>query len=82
MGRYRKKPLVIEAFQWQGEEVLGLQRIAVGITEKGHEIYNLIIPTREGMMYASPGDWIITGIAGEQYPCKPEIFAASYEEVP
>ena len=39
----------------------------------------LMIATREGVMTASPGDWIIRGVAGELYPCKPEIFAATYE---
>ena len=39
------------------------------------------IKTREGTMTAEPGDWLITGVAGEQYPCKPEIFAQTYEEV-
>jgi hypothetical protein len=39
------------------------------------------IVTREGEMTANPGDWIITGVAGEQYPCKPDIFARTYERV-
>lgn len=39
------------------------------------------IETLEGTMYASPGDWIITGIKGERYPCKPDIFEATYEAV-
>lgn len=39
------------------------------------------IETLEGIMTASPGDWIITGVKGERYPCKPEIFEATYEEV-
>ena len=39
------------------------------------------IPTREGTMIGNPGDWLITGIAGEQYACKPEIFDKTYEEV-
>lgn len=39
----------------------------------------LKIPTLEGEMTASPGDWIITGVKGERYPCKPEIFALTYE---
>ncbi len=39
------------------------------------------IPTLEGVMLASPGDWIITGVRGEKYPCKPDIFAATYEPV-
>lgn len=41
----------------------------------------LIIHTREGDMTAMPGDWIITGVAGETYPCKPDIFALTYERV-
>ena len=39
------------------------------------------IETLEGVMHANPGDWIITGISGEQYPCKPDIFEATYERV-
>ena len=42
---------------------------------------DLYIHTLEGVMHASPGDWIITGINGEQYPCKPDIFAKTYEPV-
>lgn len=41
----------------------------------------LLIETLEGVMRADPGDWIITGVKGEKYPCKPDIFAATYEEV-
>lgn len=41
----------------------------------------LYIDTLEGRMRASPGDWIITGVNGEQYPCKPDIFEKSYEPV-
>ena len=48
---------------------------------KGGDQRGIVIPTLEGEHLASPGDWIIKGIAGEFYPCKPEIFANSYEEV-
>ncbi|GGJ68233.1 hypothetical protein GGR02_001809 [Anoxybacillus voinovskiensis] len=41
----------------------------------------MTIPTMEGILKANPGDWIITGIHGEQYPCKPEIFEKTYEPV-
>jgi len=41
----------------------------------------MIIPTLEGDLRADPGDWIVTGIEGEKYPCKPDIFAATYEKV-
>jgi len=43
--------------------------------------YFLSVRTREGVMRADPGDWIICGVAGEFYPCKPEIFEATYEPV-
>ena len=42
----------------------------------------MTIQTLEGPMHASVGDWIITGIRGEQYPCKPDVFDRTYEEVP
>ncbi len=58
--KYRKKPVIIEAYQTDKE---------------------IIIPTLEGNMRASAGDYIITGINGEQYPCKPDIFAKTYEPV-
>lgn len=41
----------------------------------------LIVPTLEGPLRAAPGDWIITGIRGEQYPCKPDVFEKTYEPV-
>lgn len=75
MRQYRKKPVVIEAFQWTGQEDTGYNVI---VTEQGTQ---LVIPTLEGAMYASIGDWIITGVAGEVYPCKPHIFTATYERV-
>jgi hypothetical protein len=79
MPKFRKRPVVIEAFQWHGESVDGFERIAVGKDELSMECYNLRIPTLEGVMYASEGDYIITGVKGETYPCKPDIFAATYE---
>ncbi len=79
--RYRKKPVVIEAFQFcnparefqEGNVYYGFD---VHSDDKG---YFLTIPTLEGDMRANEGDWIITGVKGEKYPCKPEIFAATYE---
>ena len=59
-GQFRKKPVVIEAYQTDKE---------------------LVIHTLEGDMLAAPGDWIITGLRGEQYPCKPDIFEKSYERL-
>lgn len=82
--KFRKKPVVIEAIQFNGfgiDDNWTSEERAVFM--KGAEIYrdnnDLIIHTREGDMRASVGDWIIKGIAGEFYPCKPDIFEKTYE---
>ncbi len=85
MGLYRKKPVVIEAVQLRDLEVrtlIALQNIA-GL---GNDIFRvesdgIVIKTLEGDMKASIGDFIIKGIQGEFYPCKPDIFEKTYEEV-
>lgn len=88
MGQFRKKPVVIEAFQWEPgcafpapafNELPPLARI-VGDDRTPDEHY-LAIQTLEGTMRANPGDWIIKGVKGEFYPCKPDIFEATYEAV-
>jgi len=76
--RYRKKPVVVEAVQWDGGnqgEVPGLDRWVVD-----YDLMVVRIETLEGEMLASEGDWIIKGVAGECYPCKPDIFGKTYEE--
>ena len=75
MKKYRKKPVVIEAVQYDPKEAYPF----VGRTGSANP-YGYI-DTLEGTMTVSPGDWIIKGIAGEYYPCKPDIFEATYEEV-
>lgn len=83
MGLYRKKPVVIEAFQWNGnadqtdDPVWIVEAIKAGKVIIGQGI--LQIETLEGVMEAKPGDWIIKGVQGEIYPCKPDIFEATYE---
>jgi len=79
MAKYRKKPVVIDAMQWNGPaDNAALQAFAGHWASVGEGVY---ITTLEGSMKASPGDWIIKGIKGEFYPCKPDIFAATYELV-
>lgn len=81
--KYRKKPVVIEAVQWIGEnldEVLAFCPTA-GCFKKGIETVGVIIPTLEGDHLARVGDYIIKGVKGEFYPCKPDIFEQTYEEV-
>lgn len=77
--KYRKKPVTIEAIQWNGENLFEIQRF-MGSTVVNHGSV-LIIPTLEGDMYASLNDYIIKDINGKFYPCKPYIFAKTYEEV-
>lgn len=87
--KYRKRPVEVEAFQWSGD----IWELWEWILSTGHELQKkgwphkrnadgtLTIKTLEGDHLAQHGDWIIRGVAGEFYPCKPEIFAATYERV-
>lgn len=77
--KYRKKPVTIEAIQWNGENLSEIDEFTEGKV-KNHESV-LIIQTLECDMYASLNDYIINGVNGEFYPCKPYIFAKTYEEV-
>ena len=83
MAKYRKKPVVIEAVFYGGEEDYNFLRSFVGNAHPLHQMGDgrVGITTLEGVMAASPGDWIIRGVKGEFYPCKPDIFAATYEAV-
>lgn len=84
MPFYRKKPVTIEAVQWTGDNTLEAgQFMGMSPDFSAKRVYGkiiLLIPTLEGVMEASVGDYIIKGIKGEFYPCKPDIFAASYEQ--
>ena len=76
---YRKKPVTVEAVQWTGENRAEMCEF---IDSEVFEIIprvGLVIHTLEGDHHASPGDYIIKGVNGEFYPCKPDIFAKTYE---
>ena len=84
--QYRKKPVVIEAVQYDGNfrclDIFPISEVShfiISSDEKGNECIK--IPTLEGEMIASIGDYIIKGVKGEYYPCKPDIFEATYEKV-
>lgn len=79
MPQYRKKPVVIEAVQYVGPNFEEMEKFVGGDAE--FRDGQLIIATLEGAMKASIGDFIIKGVKGEFYPCKPDIFAATYELV-
>ena len=79
MPKFRKKPVVIEAHQFFDDKPFPEGVCDCG--EKPAEIAGAHIHTLEGTHEVSPGDWVITGIQGERYPCKPDIFAATYDPV-
>jgi hypothetical protein len=86
MPKFRKKPVVIEAVQWDGQDYATIAQFVgaasqVVRNELSPTDTTLLITTLEGDMIAREGDWIIRGIKGEFYPCKPDIFAATYEAV-
>ncbi|MDR4318691.1 Prophage Lp2 protein 33 [Niallia circulans] len=80
MSKYRKKPVVVEAELYREglEDGFTLAPIAENVRGVVMKPY---IKTLEGDMIVSPGDYIITGVKGERYPCKPDIFEQTYEKV-
>lgn len=86
--KYRKRPVVIEAFKYTKHNQGYIPLWAVRAFENGVLFYSgegykndLCINTLEGVHHVSAGDYIIRGVAGELYPCKPDIFELTYEEV-
>ena len=77
--KFRKKPVVIEAVQWRGDLESELAINKLGTAESVPMTDTLRISTLEGVMTASLWDWIIKGVKGEFYPCKPDIFEMTYE---
>lgn len=80
--KYRKKPVIIEAEQWMGHQpnhsYVSKNPDRFGVYIEGNNYY---IDTLEGRHTVTKGDWIITGVKGEKYPCKPDIFEMTYEPV-
>lgn len=82
MNKYRKRPVVIEAVQWTGDNTAEIANFTNAEWSRNHNgNTTLEIPTLEGVMTASKGDFIIKGVNGEFYPCKPDIFEKTYELV-
>ena len=85
-GRYRRKPVVVDAFRWTGgkdqthDPAWIVEALGNGTAWINHDPFQLVIKTLEGNHAADPGDWIIRGVKGELYPCKPNIFPLIYEE--
>ena len=82
INKYRKKPVIVEAVIWTGNNIDEVKELAKSAVENIIFVNNnLYIETLEGNMNVSVGDYIIKGIAGEFYPCKPDIFKETYETV-
>jgi len=87
MGKYRKIPVVVEAEPFFGQGDAGVVDMFIDKEDRicddcGKRIdLHGIVRTLEGNHIVCPGDWIITGIENERYPCKPRIFAKTYEKV-
>jgi hypothetical protein len=78
--KFRKKPVVIEAIQWNGKNYSEVNKF-FGCDKFISDGDRVVIRTLEGRMLAEVGDWIIKGVKGEFYPCKPDIFEKTYEKV-
>lgn len=79
--QYRKKPVIVEVLQFTAIGVIDWDKIyefCPDVRPRNGELY---IKTIEGEMHVSPNDYIIKGVKGEFYPCKPDIFEATYEAV-
>ncbi len=84
MSKFRKKPVVIEASQWfkQGDHpAVTVRPNYDNYLDGGMGWIETLEGGNDGAQVVTPGDWIITGVRGEHYPCKPDIFAATYEPV-
>ena len=80
MARYKTKPCEIEAIQWTGENLIELLDWGQG-NILWNDVDDLFIDTLEGRMKANINDYIIKGLRGEFYPCKPDVFEKKYEKV-
>jgi len=86
--KFRKKPVVIDAWQWDGtwDNAVAITRNVLSgeaaVIQVGESPVRFTIPTLEGEHIVSPHDWIIKGVKGEFYPCKPDIFDMTYELEP
>lgn len=86
MAKFRKKPVVVEAVQWTGDNIYDIHQFMYPVNPHYMKEFSnrddiIGIQTLEGMHIANKGDWIIKGIKDEFYPCKPDIFEMTYESV-
>ncbi len=82
MAKYRKKPVMIEAVQFTGSNYREVDDMVGRPTNWEGAPDTFLVQTLEGEMTARVGDWLIKGVRGELYPCKPDIFEETYEPIP
>lgn len=81
MKKFRKKPVVISAVQWTGDNHNEIIEFMQGTVPKFSKFDEVLIETLNGTVSATKGEWICRGVQGEYYPCKPDIFDQTYESV-
>lgn len=82
MAKFKKKPVEIEAIQWDGTENSSHEILRFCDTATWHVLGNIMmIDTLEGTLQVSVNDWVIKGVKGEFYPCKPDIFKLTYDQI-
>ncbi len=79
MSQYRKKPIVVEALQYTGKNHNEMLHFMCPDLPDDAVAFDETIKTLEGKLHVSPMDWVIRGVKGELYPCKPDIFEETYE---
>jgi hypothetical protein len=78
---YRKIPVKIKAVQWKGDNFAELSEFCPSVREARTVNNMLMLDTLEGVMYVQVNDYVIQGVRGEFYPCKPDIFRCTYERI-
>lgn len=79
--KFRKKPVVVEAIRWTGKNQTEIDKFCGMKVVWSKSKKTFLVLTREGTMLATMGDYIIKGVNGEFYPCKPDVFAKTYERM-
>lgn len=79
--KFRKKPIVVDAIQFNGENYEEIEKFTDNAAFKNTTLEILYINTLEGTMRINDNDWVIKGVNGEFYPCKPDIFEKTYDKV-
>lgn len=79
--KFRKKPVVVEAIRWTGKNQTEIDKFCGMKVVWSKSKNTFLVLTREGTMLATMGDYIIKGVNGEFYPCKPDVFAKTYERM-